>query len=69
MQVKMHNIKAHISRSDITKHCIEIRSIHVHEPVNRMDHICDLFHVSFKYSKRVRVGKHESGNIFIKYFL
>ena len=66
VQVDMHNIEAHVSRTDHTEHRVHVGAVVVEQAAACMDELRDLADLSFEETESIRVRHHDSGDIVSK---
>ena len=63
MQIDVHHIKAHITRTGGTQHRIQVSSVIVHQATSGMHQFLNLRNLLFEEPQRIGVGHHHSGNL------
>src|SRR5439155_5453492 len=64
VQVKVHHVKAHVTRTCDTEDCIGIRTIVVELSTHLVDQASNLYNIRVEESKRIWIGQHDGCDIF-----
>ena len=66
MQIDMHHIEAHISRTACAEHRIQVSSVIIHQSATLMNELCYFRNVTFKESQSIWVCHHHGSNAIIE---
>ena len=66
VQIDVHHIEAHISRTAHAEHGVEVGSVVVHQTATIVHQSCYLWNLGFEDTQGVGVGHHHAGNIIAK---
>ena len=58
MQVDMHHVEAHITRTGSAQHRVQVGTVIIHQSTHLMDEFLYLRNLSFKESQRIGIGHH-----------
>ena len=58
VQVDVHHVESHITRTACAEHRVEVCSVVIHQSAALMHETCNLRNIAFEESERIRVGHH-----------
>src|SRR5829696_7162009 len=65
VQVKVHQVKAQVTRANDAKQGVQIRAVAVHQATATVYQLDHLFDVLIEETQRIRVGKHHADNSIV----